>query len=147
MDPKRLTLSAVISFLIVLIVYGWFISIGPWHERGSTSDYYFHMASASWAGQLEPCHDLLDRLDPADDAPAAGTGVRRPLQLVAVLLDRPECRIHVAETLMLHFGKVWLPTYQTLPRNGRQYNLQPRVCQLLGPIDPALTLPARRRRR
>ena len=61
MDPKRITLSALISILIVLIVYGWFISIGPWRERGSTSDYYFRMASAFRAGQLE----LEEKPDPA----------------------------------------------------------------------------------
>ncbi|HSK66525.1 MAG TPA: hypothetical protein VK888_06330 [Anaerolineales bacterium] len=53
MDSKRITLPAGISILIVLIVYGWFISIGPWRERGSTSDYYYRMASAFRAGQLE----------------------------------------------------------------------------------------------
>ncbi|HEX5840499.1 MAG TPA: hypothetical protein VFY26_21850, partial [Anaerolineales bacterium] len=58
---KRITLPAGISILIVLIVYGWFISIGPWRERGSTSDYYFRMASAIRAGQLE----LEEKPDPA----------------------------------------------------------------------------------
>jgi hypothetical protein len=60
-DPKRIILPAGISILIVLIVYSWFISIGPWRERGSTSDYYYRMASAFRAGQLK----LEEKPDPA----------------------------------------------------------------------------------
>lgn len=54
-------LSAGIVGLIVLILYGWFISIGPWHARGYTSNYYWQMASAFQHGQLE----LETKPDPA----------------------------------------------------------------------------------
>jgi hypothetical protein len=38
--------------LAVLIIYIWFISIGPWRARGYTSTYYTQMASAFQHGQL-----------------------------------------------------------------------------------------------
>jgi hypothetical protein len=52
LDQKRIYLSAALAALVVSIIYVWFISIGPWHARGYTSNYYTQMASAFQHGQL-----------------------------------------------------------------------------------------------
>ena len=61
MNQKRIYLSAGLAALAVLIIYIWFINIGPWHARGYTSNYYTQMASAFQHGQLE----LEAKPDPA----------------------------------------------------------------------------------
>ena len=70
MDQKRIYLSAGIAAFIVLIIYIWFISIGPWRIRGYTSDYYSQMASAFQHGQLaleaKPAPALLALPNPYD---------------------------------------------------------------------------------
>jgi hypothetical protein len=67
---KRFSLEAGIAILLVLALYGWFIGIGPWRERGYTSDYYARMASAFSKGQLaleeKPDPALLSLPDPYD---------------------------------------------------------------------------------
>ncbi|HSJ88600.1 MAG TPA: hypothetical protein VK909_15420, partial [Anaerolineales bacterium] len=52
MDQKRIYIAAGFAALVVLLIYGWFVSIGPWRARGYTSDYYTQMASAFQHGQL-----------------------------------------------------------------------------------------------
>ena len=61
MDIKRLTPLAGIAILFVLGIYLWFISIGPWRERGFTSDYYARLATSFRNGQLF----LEEKPDPA----------------------------------------------------------------------------------
>ena len=61
MNSKRIYLSAGIAALVVILIYLWFISIGPWRVRGYTSDYYSQMASAFRHGQLA----LEKKPDPA----------------------------------------------------------------------------------
>ena len=60
-ENKKHTLLAGSSILFVLIVYVWFISLGPWRSRGHTSDYYSQLASAFLHGQLA----LEQKPDPA----------------------------------------------------------------------------------
>ncbi len=61
MENKKLTLQAGFALLFVLIIYVWFISIGPWRSRGHTSDYYSRLASSFLHGQLA----LEQKPDPA----------------------------------------------------------------------------------
>jgi hypothetical protein len=51
-DNKKRILFSGLAFLFVLIIYIWFISLGPWRSRGYTSDYYSRLASAFRHGQL-----------------------------------------------------------------------------------------------
>jgi len=60
-NPKRIYLPAAFAAIIVLILYFGFIRIGPWRERGYTSDYYSQQASAFRHGQIA----LETRPDPA----------------------------------------------------------------------------------
>jgi hypothetical protein len=60
-ENKKLTLQAGFALLFVLIIYVWFISIGPWRSRGQTSDYYSRLASSFLHGQLA----LEQKPDPA----------------------------------------------------------------------------------
>lgn len=52
MENKKFTLLSGSAVLFVLIVYVWFISLGPWRSRGHTSDYYTRQASSFLHGQL-----------------------------------------------------------------------------------------------
>ncbi|HJS20320.1 MAG TPA: hypothetical protein VJ785_16345 [Anaerolineales bacterium] len=61
MENKRLSLPTWVSILLVLGVYIWFISIGPWRARGYTSDYYSRLASSFQQGTLA----LEEKPDPA----------------------------------------------------------------------------------
>jgi hypothetical protein len=61
MDNKRISFSAGAAILLVLLLYVVFIWIGPWRERGYTSNYYFQMASAFRHGQIA----LETKPDPA----------------------------------------------------------------------------------
>jgi hypothetical protein len=69
-DQKRIYLSAGIAGIFVLIIYAIFISIGPWRERGYTSNYYSQQASAFLHGQIaletEPDPALLALPNPYD---------------------------------------------------------------------------------
>ena len=61
MNQNRIPISAGIAVIVVLSLYVWFMSIGPWRVRGSTSDYYSQMASAFRHGQIA----LETKPDPA----------------------------------------------------------------------------------
>ena len=52
MNQKRIYLLAALAGVIVLSLYVWFMSIGPWRARGYTSDYYAQQASAFRHGQI-----------------------------------------------------------------------------------------------
>lgn len=60
-EKKKLICLSVIAVLFVLILYVWFISIGPWRSRGYTSDYYSRLATSFQHGQLA----LEEKPDPA----------------------------------------------------------------------------------
>ena len=61
MDNKKHILLSGMALLFVLIIYIWFMSLGPWRSRGYTSDYYSRLASAFLHGQLA----LEQKPDPA----------------------------------------------------------------------------------
>lgn len=70
MENKKSILPSVLVVLFVLILYVWFISLGPWRSRGHTSDYYSRLASAFLHGQLfleqKPDPALLALSNPYD---------------------------------------------------------------------------------
>jgi hypothetical protein len=51
-ENKKSILLSRLAVLFVLIIYLWFISLGPWRSRGHTSDYYSRLTSAFLHGQL-----------------------------------------------------------------------------------------------
>lgn len=61
MNQKRIYISAGIAGIFVLLLFSWFIHIGPWRARGYTSDYYAQQASAFRHGQVA----LETKPDPA----------------------------------------------------------------------------------
>lgn len=61
METKRFAFLSGIAILLVLCMYAWFISIGPWRSRGYTSDYYARLATSFRHGQLA----LEEKPDPA----------------------------------------------------------------------------------
>ncbi len=52
MENKKSILLSGLAILFVLVIYIWFISLGPWRSRGHTSDYYSRLTSAFLHGQL-----------------------------------------------------------------------------------------------
>ncbi len=70
MEKIRIYLPAGIAGLLVICIYAWFISIGPWRTRGYTSDYYYQLATSFQHGHLsletKPDPALLALPDPYD---------------------------------------------------------------------------------
>jgi len=60
-ENKKSILLSGLAVLFVLVIYIWFISLGPWRSRGHTSDYYSRLTSAFLHGQLS----LEQQPDPA----------------------------------------------------------------------------------
>jgi hypothetical protein len=51
-ENKTRNLLSGLAVLLVLVLYLWFISLGPWRSRGHTSDYYSRLTSAFLHKQL-----------------------------------------------------------------------------------------------
>jgi hypothetical protein len=70
LEDRRLFPLAGFAVLFVLGIYLWFIGIGPWRERGYTSDYYSRLATSFRNGHLyleeQPDPDLLALPNPYD---------------------------------------------------------------------------------